>query len=231
MINLLDDILLEQSWVVANSLMNRERTCVGGNSYSRELSFHPIDFLKARLLFQEQVSWLDLCCGTGKALIEAGQILMEENLDSKIKLVGVDLVAMFDSQAESIPFLSLNEASLTNWFPDQAFDLITCVHGLHYIGNKLELIQNAVSWLTENGVFIANFDLTSLHFSSQPNAEKTVLKDLKMKGFEYQSKNRLLICRGRKTFELKYKYLGADDKAGANYTNQPAVNAYYEAIL
>lgn len=225
---LLDNNSLEQSWIVANSLMNRERSCLGRNSYIRELSFNPIEFLKERLDFQQQVSWLDLCCGTGKALIEAGSIFSEEGLVSRVKLIGVDLVSTFDLYAEKFPFLHLYEASLTSWLPNSPFDLITCVHGLHYIGDKLSLIQKAASWLTENGLFIANFDLSSLRLSDERSAGKVVAKDLKLNGFEYAAKTHLLICRGRKNFDLNYKYLGADDKAGANYTKQPAVNAYYE---
>jgi ubiquinone/menaquinone biosynthesis C-methylase UbiE len=53
--------------------MNRERLCVGGNSYQKELSFDIIEFLKKRLRTQKQTAWLDLCCGSGKALIEAAK--------------------------------------------------------------------------------------------------------------------------------------------------------------
>jgi hypothetical protein len=35
-------------------------------------------------------SWLDLCCGSGKALIEAAQIVHDRGMDGKIEIVGVD---------------------------------------------------------------------------------------------------------------------------------------------
>lgn len=35
-------------------------------------------------------------------------------------------------------------------------------------------------------------------------------------------------CTGRRDVSLGYTYLGADDNAGPNYTNQPAVNSYYQ---
>ena len=35
-------------------------------------------------------------------------------------------------------------------------------------------------------------------------------------------------CRGRMTIDLPYRYLGTDDRAGPNYTGQPAVDLYYE---
>jgi hypothetical protein len=60
---LLDEKCLQSSSVVANCAMNRERGCLGGNSYEKELSFNPVEFLLVRLAQQKQVSWLDLCCG------------------------------------------------------------------------------------------------------------------------------------------------------------------------
>ncbi len=64
---LLNNFALEQSSIVANSLMNRERRCLGGNSYEKELSFNIIEFLRRRIGSEKQVRWLDLCCGEGKA--------------------------------------------------------------------------------------------------------------------------------------------------------------------
>lgn len=64
---------LEQSDIVANSRMNRERACVGPNSYAREMGFDPLAFLQTRLCTQERVAWLDLCCGRGRALIQAAR--------------------------------------------------------------------------------------------------------------------------------------------------------------
>jgi len=58
---LLKSDALELSGIVANSAMNRERVCVGKNSYARELSFDPLDFLKSRLETQGRADWLDLC--------------------------------------------------------------------------------------------------------------------------------------------------------------------------
>ena len=57
-----------------------------------------------------------------------------------IEVVGVDLVGMFDRVAPDLVCLRLVEASLSTWRPERRFDLITCVHGLHYVGDKLGLI-------------------------------------------------------------------------------------------
>lgn len=61
---------LERSEVVANACMNRDRSAVGVNSYARELRFSPIDYLQQQCMRTGSAAWLDLCCGTGKALFE-----------------------------------------------------------------------------------------------------------------------------------------------------------------
>lgn len=68
--NLLDDDALEQSSVVANCQMNRQRTLTGSNGYAKELGLNPLEILLGRA--GAKVPWLDLCCGEGKALMEAG---------------------------------------------------------------------------------------------------------------------------------------------------------------
>ena len=57
-----------------------------------------------------------------------------------IEIVGIDLVAMFAPGAESFPHLRLIESPLTECEITGPFDLITCVHGLHYLGDKLGVI-------------------------------------------------------------------------------------------
>src|SRR5438093_129882 len=96
MANLLDNPTLEQSSVVANSRMNRERRCVGANSYTKELGFNPIEFLEARVQQQGRAAWLDLCCGRGRALIDAGCYFVTRDISARVRLVGVDLVPLFE---------------------------------------------------------------------------------------------------------------------------------------
>lgn len=223
-----DNDTLKDSPIVANSAMNRERNIQGTNSYSKDLGFDILAFLKER----QPVKWLDLCCGTGKALIEAAKILIEAEIEFSI--TGVDLISMFaeilPSQwpAKSANFLLL-EADLSTWKPteDEKFDLITCVHGLHYIGDKLDLISRAVSWLKPDGVFRANLDLKSLRLWNKQISARV----LRRKGLEYNSKTHILSCEGsRDAVFSQFTYLGADDEAGPNYTCQPAVNSHYKRI-
>src|SRR5579863_4801671 len=67
---LLGDDELERSAIVANCRMNRERDLAGSNGYDRELGFNPLDFLRGRAAQGRETAWLDLCCGTGRALIQ-----------------------------------------------------------------------------------------------------------------------------------------------------------------
>lgn len=223
---LLGDEELERSAIVANCRINRERELAGSNGYSREIGLDPLDFLRARIASDRQVAWLDLCCGTGRALIQAARASQAEGTD--IGIVGVDLVGMFHRLDPDLKHLRLVEASLRTWRPDHHFDLITCVHGLHYVGDKLGLIARAASWLVEDGLFVANLDVENLKLADGRAGRRKVVADLRRAGMEYDRRRRLVVCRGRKALSLPYRYLGGDDEAGPNYTGQPAVDSYYQ---
>jgi SAM-dependent methyltransferase len=221
---------LERSPVVANSLMNRERSCFGGNSYQKELFFDIIEFLKERLQTQKQTSWLDLCCGSGKALIEAANFLAGEKFNSELKIIGADLVSMFDFYPAKLDFLHLVESSAETITFGGDFDLITCVHGLHYIGDKLAVIRKAAAHLKTNGIFLANLDPANFRYADGTPASKTIISGLRKSGIEYKSRRRLIVCQGKKEINFPFEYLGADDKAGANYTKQPVIDSYYKRM-
>src|SRR5258708_16035460 len=101
---LLDTGLLESSSVVANAAMNRERNLAGPNSYSRDLGFDVKGFLIERLEKQQRVAWLDLCCGTGKALIQAAEICQQEGFSAQISITGIDLAGMVAPCSHSLTF-------------------------------------------------------------------------------------------------------------------------------
>ncbi|GAA1881636.1 hypothetical protein [Actinomadura bangladeshensis] len=46
-------------------------------------------------------------------------------------------------------------------------------------------------------------------------------------GFAYDPRRRRISLRGHRKIELPYHYIGADDRAGPNYTGQPAVDSFY----
>ena len=225
---LLDNESLERSSVVANSRMNRERGVAGVNSYEKELGFNPLRFLDDRLPHADAVSWLDLCCGRGRALIDAAESFWQRRLSHVVALHGVDLVDMFDDIPGDVDFLQLASASLHDWRPAREFDLITCVHGLHYVGDKLALVEQAASWLSKNGLFVASLDIANLRRVDGQPLGRRFTNSLRHCGLIYDSRRHLISCVGRKAVSLGFAYIGADDTAGPNYSGQEAVNSCYE---
>lgn len=223
--NLLPDHELERSSVVANCCMNRERSLIGSNGYAKELGMNPLEFLVEQATKHGSASWLDLCCGSGKALNEASEAVEREKFADRIQIVGVDLIGN-----ETLPTndcLKFVTASLAHWQPERPFDLITCVHGLHYIGDKLGLIARAASWLTPSGQFIANLDLNNVQVQTDSNVARMLTKAFRHSGLLWNSRKKLLSCQGQKRITWPFKYLGADDQAGPNYTGQAAVRSCY----
>lgn len=219
-----DDKELEQSPVIANCRMNRERDLNGTNGYDVEIGFQPLRFLEDKVATDGKARWLDLCCGTGKALVQAATIV--EQVGLPIEIVGVDLVSMFEPHC--VGQLTLLEASLSTWNPVGTFDLITCIHGLHYIGDKLGLIARACTWLNREGLFVANLDTGNLWLNPGNSTSRVFSKELRTAGVEYQPRRRLVKCSGHRRLSLPFTYIGADDDAGPNYTKQPVVNSFYE---
>jgi len=228
---LLDPSALERSEIVANACMNRERNLSGANSYEKDLGFSPVGFLMQAMQTQDTVAWLDLCCGAGRALLQAAASLPSNQLNRGIKLIGVDLVPMFDPTPPGQSCVQLISASVERWESEEKFDLITCVHGLHYVGNKLGVLQRASGWLKENGRLMMHVDYRNLKIAGQSHAGAQIGKDLRRAGFKYVASRHLLVCSGNVHREaLPYRYLGADDNAGPNFTGQAAVHSYYERI-
>lgn len=217
-----DDAALANSEIVANSAMNRERGIAGPNSYTQDVPFDVLGYLRERLARQGHTAWLDLCCGSGRALIEAGA-----ELPRSVEIHGVDLVPLFFPVPAALASVRLEAASLADWEPRRAYDLITCVHGLHYVGDKLGLITRALSWLTDDGCFLAHLDPANLRWAEGAPAGPAILKVLRGAGLTYDSRRRLLSGTGRRVLDLPFRYLGADDAAGPNYTGQSAVNSWY----
>jgi SAM-dependent methyltransferase len=218
-VGLLDEEQLERSSVVANNAMNRERNLDGVNSYAQDLGFRPLDFLQSRLSSAGSAAWVDLCCGTGRALIQASQ----QRLPG-LALSGVDLVDFFDPHDGSVTLVA---ASLREWEPAEAFDLITCVHGLHYVGDKLDVLTRALRWVRPSGRFCGHLDLASVKRVDGTSLATRLRERLRSAGVAYDAKRRLITCDGPRELELGFRYLGADDGAGPNYTGQPAVDSYY----
>lgn len=225
---LLDNAALERSSIVANSRMNRQRTAEGVNSYQRELGFSPVAFLAARIAAGRSVAWLDLCCGEGRAVLDAAERLRPTFPNATMSFHGVDLVDMFDARCSRNAVVQLEAASLHDWQTAEQFDLVTCVHGLHYIGDKLGLVERAAAWLKDDGLFAASLDLANVQSAGKEPLARGVARRLRACGFTYDARRRLLTRCGRAEVRLGYDYIGADDAAGPNYSGQEAVNSRYE---
>lgn len=227
---LLNNSILLDSSVVANNRMNRGRGCLGSNGYQKDLSFNPIDFLKERLVNNKFVSWLDICCGEGRALVETATYFADlersENASFNLRLIGLDLAGMFCVFPSGLKNLTLLEISIEEYQPEQKFDLITCVHGLHYIGDKISVIRKAAQFLKKDGIFLANLDLKNLKLLEEQNSSKIFTEFFSAKGFIFDKRKHLLCLKGGKIFDSPFIYKGADDKTGPNYTGQPAVDSY-----
>ncbi|WP_238434952.1 MULTISPECIES: hypothetical protein [unclassified Frankia] len=50
---------------------------------------------------------------------------------------------------------------------------------------------------------------------------------LRTSGTSYDARRHRLTCQGRREIRLPFTYLGADDRAGPNYTGQAAVHSFY----
>lgn len=222
MAELVGDGRLERSSVVANNAMNRTRRLAGRDGYSRVLGLDIAALITARLAEAGTFRWLDLCCGSGKALVDAARALNAPGL----AITGVDLAGYFTADVPAQ--VDLLTTSITTWTPTHSFDLITCVHGLHYIGDKLGALAKAASWLAADGLFVANFDTSGVRLSDGSPGGRRLSAALRQTGFDYDGRNRRIRREGHATVGFPFRYLGADERAGPNYTGQPAVHSYYE---
>jgi SAM-dependent methyltransferase len=223
----IDDEKLAASSVVANCSMNRDRGLTGRDGYARVLGLDLMDVLASRLATPGPVvRWLDLCCGRGNALLETVSLLRERGLADRLRVVGVDLVSHFaDAPPAEVRFVT---APVTEWRPADHVDLITCVHGLHYVGDKLGVLAATASWLTADGELAANFDATGVRSAGGDPLGPRLTKALREAGFDYDGRARRIRRHGQADVRLPFHYLGADDRAGPNYTGQPAVHSHYD---
>jgi SAM-dependent methyltransferase len=224
---LLSENELVWSWVVANSKMNRKRNASGVNSYEKELKIKPEIFLEEHIHQFGAVKWVDICCGEGKALIQAAEYLATKGLQDKAILKGIDLVGAFQPIPPSIICVEFEIKSMVDWASAEQYDLITSVHGIHYIGDKLKVLSIILERLTEQGVFIANLDLNNIKFLNG-DADKYLKVIFKQNNIQYSSRTRLLTCKGPRRINFNVTYKGANDEVGPNYTGQDSVCSVYE---
>jgi len=217
---------LEWSSIVANNSMNRERKAIGINSYEKDIYLNPVEFINARLP-KGNVSWMDLCCGQGNALIEVAKLFSGKKLENNLSMQGVDLVDFFNDYEEYKDFLLLKKMNLEDWIPEEDYDLITIVHGLHYIGDKLNLLKKAMESLKKKGILIANLDLNNIKINGKEDSLSLIKRYFKKENLNYNSRRKILKIEGKRSLDIPFKYIGANDEAGPNYSGQNSVDSVY----
>jgi SAM-dependent methyltransferase len=209
---------LEALDVVANSKMNRERELQGSNGYGRELGFDVISVLRER---GEGARWLDICCGSGRALAQAAEVLPSVHLE------GLDLVPYFSPAAISSR-VHLTVGPIRTFQPTPGgYDLITCVHGLHYVGDKLAALDSMRSWLRRDGRMAATLDPGLVLF--QPEEALDVIGMLRRWGFRWDGRRRLVSARGSgaRIDRVERLFFAGGSPGVMSYTGQPAVGSHY----
>ena len=215
------------SAVVANNRMNRKRKACGVNSYEKELKFKPVTYLNERMKKWRPVRWLDLCCGEGNALRQYAVEMADKGIQDRAYLEGIDLVDQFQPVPADVTCLRWRVQPLSEWVAAERYHLITSVHGLHYIGDKLGLIRVALGAIADSGMFIANLDLTNIRINGDGGGQY-LRRFFADNGIDYNIRQRIMRCEGPRDIAMPLTYLGADDQAGPNYTGQEAVDSYYQ---
>lgn len=212
--------------IVANNRMNRKRNASGINSYEKELNFKPEVYLDLRLEQKGHVKWLDLCCGEGNALIQYAHKAAGKAYQEHVTLLGIDLTDQFQPISPIVNCLRFEVGSLVNWSNNDQYDLITCIHGLHYIGDKLKVLFSSLKAIADQGLFMANLDMNNIKIEGDRNGQ--YLKKLfRENEIEYNGRKKLVICKGPREIRFNLTYMGADDQSGPNYTGQDAVDSHY----
>lgn len=167
-----------------------------------------------------------MCCGEGNALLQYAKELADDGLQDRVILKGIDLVDQFKPVPAFINCLYLETGSLSHWSVDGQYDLVTCVHGFHYIGDKLKVLGETLKAIAPQGMLIANIDLKSIKVEGDPNGQ--YLKKLfKENQLEYNVRQKIIRCKGPRDISINIAYKGADDNTGPNYTGQNAVDSHY----
>ncbi len=207
---------LELSGTVANCQMNRERELRGSNGYIAELGMDPVEWLRER----HRSAWLDVCCGTGRALVQAAAEVHTEG----IEIDGVDLVSFYWPRATQTPGLTLHTSSIREFVPRRTYELITSVHGLHYVGDKLGTLSRLASWLAPDGLLLVHLDPADIYFDGSSRPRQT-LDLLRRAGCRWNGRRGLLRLSGEASFSVEY--LGATT-GGPNRTGQPSTKSHYQ---
>jgi len=222
---LLDREAVLRSDIVANSTMNRSRGLAGVNSYAKDLRFDILTWLVERHRAKGGVTWYDVCCGEGRALIQAAAGLADLGL-SNARLIGVDLVPVF---AETRSGVSLQAGDAAQFAPEPPPDLITCVHGIHYIGDKLGLLAHLAGLLASDGILVANLDPQNVRIADTAKPGWAAIARAAGPARSQPSyKDHILRISGGGRLAFDVAYRGASRSETPNYTGITVMDSWYE---
>ncbi len=225
--------------IVVNAAMNRGRGFTGVNSYTRDLrQFDIAAFLQKQAADNPSrtVRWLDVCCGEGRALTEAAQIWSRTTWGKRLEIIGLDL---WDNLPPSQklpdgPMLSFAAGDVANWIPDAPLDLITCIHGLHYLPDKLGFLERAYSWLrAEGGLFLGHLDKANMldERNERPNLWSAVLRRARQQRIDIQLTRHLLRMNrtpgSPNTFTFGASFAGRTVSPKPNFSGMTVVDSWY----
>ena len=216
-----DELLTSE--VVANATMNRGRGLAGVNSYQKELRFDVAAFLQTRVKDQGHAVWYDACCGSGLALTEVAERFGQTDWGGQVELIGTDLVDMFPVGLP--PSVQLRTGDVTQLALETPADLVTCVHGLHYLGDKLGFLEQAYQNLAPGGLFLGHLDKTNLRL---PMPWSRLLKQTRAQGIDVDFRTQLLrIQRKDQPLRFGMSYQGATVSEKPNYTGITVIDSWY----
>jgi SAM-dependent methyltransferase len=223
---MLTDPQLLASDIVANRTMNRGRVLSGVNSYERELGFDPIDWLLTRRRAHGHAVWVDACCGEGLALLHAATRLRDLGVSEEITLIGVDLLGAFP--AHDFPNLTFVETDVTKYAPPANTDLVTCIHGLHYLGDKLGFLENAYAALGDGGMFCGQLDAENVRSHDPELAWPAMLRRAKRGGIDAALRKHVLkIVKSGAAMQFGLQYAGAMVSEKPNYSGITVIDSWY----
>jgi SAM-dependent methyltransferase len=225
--------------IVVNAAMNRGRGFSGVNSYTKDLrQFDIAAFLQERTqqFPTSKVRWLDVCCGEGRALTEATQFWSGLPWAKQVEIIGLDLwddLPTVQKYPEG-PTLRFIAADAETWTPDAPLDLITCVHGLHYLPDKLGFLQRAYTWLSPSGgLLLAHLDTDNIRLQGNETANlwATVSRRVRKQGISLQFSNHLLrlerTAQSPESLTFDVSFVGRTVSPRPNFSGMTVIDSWY----
>ncbi len=222
---MLTDAQVLASEIVANATMNRGRGFGGVNSYTRELRFDIPAFLETRVRKHGTAAWYDACCGEGNALAEASRQFASADWGRHVQIIGVDLVGTFSPvETNGLRLIAEDVGQFTFEVP---IDLVTCVHGLHYLGDKLGFLAHAYAMLRPGGIFLGHLDPANLRLPTSTPWSR-LLRQLRAQGVDITLKNHILrLAYSNTPLDFGLTYQGATISEQPNYTGITVMDSWY----